>query len=84
MSPLIFSGEQIRTVTQAGFYLFFLIAPLLIIFRFDIVEGYSIVSGQPWMLGSNFQNLNASINEEAVAVDRHVASFSIKSPKDKY
>ncbi len=52
--PLTLSREQIRTVTQAGFYLFFLTAPLLDIFRFDIVEGYFVIFGQPWMLGIEF------------------------------
>ncbi|MCK4709221.1 MAG: 4Fe-4S binding protein [Gammaproteobacteria bacterium] len=54
MPPLTFTREQVRPVTQAGFYLLFLSAPLLDIFRFDIIQGHFIIFGQPWMLGIEF------------------------------
>lgn len=48
---LPFSREQTRTITQLSFYLLFLAAPLLNIFRFDILEGHFIIFGHSWMLG---------------------------------
>lgn len=60
---LTLSREQIRTITQSGFYLLFLCAPLLNIFRFDILEGHFIVFGHSWMLGlesSEFECLDNS------------------------
>ena len=62
-SALPFSREQIRTITQSGFYLLFLCAPLLNIFRFDILEGHFIVFGYDWMLGlesSKYECLDTS------------------------
>ncbi len=63
MSSLTFSREQIRTTTQLGFYLLFLSAPLLDIFRFDILDGHFIVFGHSWMLGlesSEYECLDTS------------------------
>lgn len=60
---LTLSREKIRLFTQLSFYLLFLSAPLLNIFRFDIVEGHFIVLGQSWMLGlesSEFECLDTS------------------------
>jgi len=60
---LTLSREQIRTITQTGFYLLFLIAPLLNIFRFDILEGHFIIFGHAWMFGlesSEFECLDTS------------------------
>lgn len=60
---LTLSREKIRLITQLSFYLLFLSAPLLNIFRFDIVEGHFIVLGQSWMLGlesSEFECLDTS------------------------
>jgi ferredoxin-type protein NapH len=54
MTPPTFTREQVRTVTQAGFYLLFLSAPLLNIFRFDVLEGHFIIFGHSWMLGIEF------------------------------
>ena len=54
MTPPTFTREQVRTVTQAGFYLLFLSAPLLNIFRFDVLEGHFIIFGKAWMLGLEF------------------------------
>lgn len=48
---VIFSREHIRYITQSGFYLLFLCAPLLDVFRFDILDGHFIVFGHSWMLG---------------------------------
>ena len=57
MTTLIMSREKLRTITQAGFYLFFLSAPLLDVFRFDILEGHFIIFGHPWMFGLEFSKL---------------------------
>jgi len=57
------SREQIRTISQAGFYLFFLSAPFFNIFRFDITEGHFIIMGYDWMFGlqsSEFECLDDS------------------------
>ena len=58
-----FSREQIRSIIQFSFYLLFLSAPLLNIFRFDILDGHFIVFGHSWMLGlesSEFECLDSS------------------------
>ena len=49
--PIQFSREQIRTITRYSFYLLFLLAPVLNIFRFDLPNGHFIIFGQPWLLG---------------------------------
>jgi len=54
MKHLALSREQVRSVTQASFYVFFLSAPLLNIFRFDILQGHFIIFGQSWMFGLKF------------------------------
>ncbi|MCU7940597.1 MAG: 4Fe-4S binding protein [gamma proteobacterium symbiont of Bathyaustriella thionipta] len=59
----VYSREHIRTISQYGFYLLFLSAPLLNIFRFDILDGHFIVFGHSWMLGlesSEFECLDTS------------------------
>ncbi len=63
MTRFDFSREQIRTITQISFYLLFLSAPLLDIFRFDILDGHFIVFGHSWMLGlesSEYECLDTS------------------------
>ncbi len=58
-----FSREHMRCTTQYGFYLLFLSAPLLDIFRFDILEGHFIILGYDWILGlesSEFECLDTS------------------------
>ena len=50
--------ENFRTIIRYAFYLLFLIAPILDIFRFDITEGHFVILGHPWTLGlqsSEFQ-----------------------------
>ena len=57
------SRERLRTISQSSFYLLFLCAPLLDIFRFDIIEGHFIIFGQSWMFGleySEFECLDTS------------------------
>lgn len=64
MAPaLAFSSEQIRSITQSSFYLLFLSAPLLNIFRFDILDGHFIIFDHSWMFGlesSEFECLDSS------------------------
>lgn len=51
--------QQYRFRFQAGFFLLFVLAPPLDIFRFDLTLGHFIVLGMPWTLG-----LDAFINGE--------------------
>ena len=58
-----FSREQLRTITQYSFYLLFISAPFLNIFRFDIIEGHFVIFGYSWMFGlesSEFECLDTS------------------------
>jgi len=61
-----FTREQIRTVIQASFYLLFLSAPLLDIFRFDIVEGHFVIFGTPWFFGLEISKFECLDNSHAV------------------
>ena len=57
------SREQLRSISQSSFYLLFLLAPLLNIFRFDIIEGHFVILGHSWMFGleySEFECLDTS------------------------
>lgn len=42
--------QQSRTLTRVAFFLLFLFAPLLDIFRFDLTLGHFIIFGQQWTL----------------------------------
>ncbi len=42
--------QQARTLTRSAFFLLFLLAPLLDIFRFDLTLGHFILFGQAWTL----------------------------------
>lgn len=43
--------QRARTLTQAGFMVFFVLAPILDLFRFDVPAGHFIVGTVPWTLG---------------------------------
>jgi len=43
--------QRRRRVLQGAFFLLFLLAPGLDIFRFDLTRGHAILFGQPWTLG---------------------------------
>lgn len=43
--------EKIRTLTRTSFFLLFIFAPFLDIFRLDLTLGHFILFGQPWTLG---------------------------------
>jgi len=45
------SFQQYRTISRSLFFLLFLLAPVLNIFRFDLVQGHFILFWQPWTLG---------------------------------
>lgn len=47
----ITSNQQLRSLTQAGFFALFVLAPPLDIFRYDLRLGNFIVFGQDWTLG---------------------------------
>ena len=42
--------QQSRNITKLSFFLLFLFAPLLDIFRFDLLLGHFILFGQPWTI----------------------------------
>lgn len=42
--------QQTRTLSKFSFFLLFLFAPLLDIFRFDLLLGHFILFGQPWTI----------------------------------
>jgi polyferredoxin len=42
---------RLRSITQIGFFVLFVIAPPLDIFRYDLTLGHFIVLGQDWKLG---------------------------------
>ena len=74
------SREQIRTISQSAFYLLFLCAPLLNIFRFDILEGHFIIFGHSWMLGlesSEFECLDTSHSVQNVLLNFLLPVFLI-------
>ena len=53
---MTFSRENFRRFTQIGFFLLFLLAPILDIFRLDLTRGHFIIFSYPWTLGlENFQ-----------------------------
>ena len=55
-----------RRVWQAGFFILFLIAPPLDLFRIDITQAHVIIFGQVWSLGIIKLMLGESTGEQAV------------------
>ncbi|RRQ21734.1 4Fe-4S binding protein [Thiohalobacter thiocyanaticus] len=53
MKPLLSrtNYQRRRALTQVGFFVLFILAPPLDIFRFDLTLGHFILFGQPWTLG---------------------------------
>jgi len=45
------SREQLRTITRSSFFLLFIFAPFLDIFRLDLTQGHFILFGHPLTLG---------------------------------
>ncbi len=45
------SRERLRTVSRYSFYLLFLLAPWLDIFRFDLTAGHFVILGHAWIFG---------------------------------
>ena len=46
--------EKIRILTRSSFFLLFIFAPFLDVFRLDLTLGHFIIFGQPWTLGLEF------------------------------
>ena len=64
--------EQWRIISQSSFYLLFLCAPLLDIFRFDIIEGHFIIFHHSWMFGlesSQYECIDTSHSVSTVLVN---------------
>jgi len=45
------SPQDKRLLLRAAFFLLFLLAPPLDLFRFDLTAGHAILFGQPWVIG---------------------------------
>ncbi|MCB1864155.1 MAG: 4Fe-4S binding protein [Chromatiales bacterium] len=43
--------QKLRLVTRGGFFLLFILAPPLDLFRYDLTQGHFIILGQAWTLG---------------------------------
>ncbi len=64
--------EKIRTLTRSSFFLLFIMAPFLDIFRLDLTLGHFIIFGKSWTLGLNaFQQGQGSAVEAAVTLITH-------------
>lgn len=63
--------QQTRTLTKTGFFLLFLFAPLLDIFRFDLLLGHFIVFGQPWTI-----NIDSILHGNGDSLDAAIKIFS--------
>ncbi len=46
--------EKIRILTRTSFFLLFIFAPFIDVFRLDLTLGHFIIFGQPWTLGLEF------------------------------
>ena len=58
--------QRWRAWTQAGFFVLFLLAPVLDVFRIDLTQGHAILFGQDWTLGiDEFLAGRAGIGEAA-------------------
>jgi len=64
------TNSQLRIITKLGFFLLFLYAPILDIFRFDLTLGHFILFGQAWSLNVE------SIMQQGDSVDAAVRIFS--------
>lgn len=60
-----------RYVTKSAFFLLFLFAPILDIFRFDLTLGHFIIFGQPWTL-----NVEVFLAGEGDALDAAIRIFT--------
>jgi polyferredoxin len=64
------SQAKLRIITKLGFFLLFLCAPILDIFRFDLTLGHFILFGQAWSLNVE------SIMQHGDSVDAALRIFS--------
>jgi ferredoxin-type protein NapH len=64
--------EKIRTFTRTSFFLLFIFAPFLDIFRLDLTLGHFIIFGQPWTLGlESFQQGQGDAASAAITLVTH-------------
>ncbi len=71
--------EKIRIFTRSSFFLLFILAPFLNIFRLDLTLGHFIFLGQPWTLGlESFQQGQGDAVSAAVTLLTH-AFFPVLS-----
>ena len=66
------SPRRYRSWLQAGFFILFVVAPPLDIFRYDLTLGHFIVLGMPWTLG-----LDALINGD-IGATRAVVNVMVR------
>lgn len=63
------SLQHSRTITQAGFFILFILAPVFDIFRLDLYQGHFILLGMDWTLGLEaFQHGEMSAGEAALNI----------------
>ncbi len=61
--------EKIRIITRSSFFLLFILAPFLDIFRLDLTLGHFIIFGQPWTLGlESFQHGQGDASSAAITL----------------
>ena len=61
--------EKIRIFTRSSFFLLFIFAPFLDIFRLDLTLGHFIIFGQPWTLGlETFQQGQGDATSAAITL----------------
>ncbi len=64
--------EKIRLFTRSSFFLLFIFAPFLDIFRLDLTLGHFIIFGQPWTLGlGSFQQGQGDAVSAAITLITH-------------
>ncbi|WP_198264331.1 4Fe-4S binding protein [sulfur-oxidizing endosymbiont of Gigantopelta aegis] len=64
--------EKIRMLTRSSFFLLFIFAPFLDIFRLDLTLGHFIIFGQPWTLGLDaFQQGQGDAGSAAMTLLTH-------------
>jgi len=64
--------EKIRMFTRTSFFLLFIFAPFLDIFRYDLTLGHFILFAQPWTLGlESFQQGHGDATSAAITLLTH-------------
>lgn len=60
--------QYLRNFTRVTFFLVFLIAPVIDLFRYDLTQGHFILFGQPLSLGLDMAELHSSTTDAALHI----------------